>query len=141
MIEDVQALLDRYWIWLRDQMTVRRIDEWTEITTPYLDRHNDCLQICAKRVNGGFLLTDDGYMVDDPEQSGCKIDAKRQALFRTTLNRLGVQVNGHKLEVQATADDFAQRKHNLLQAMLAVNDLFYLTPSVIANLFHEDVVA
>ena len=142
MIAEVQSLLDQYWIWLRDRTTLREIGDWTEITTPYLDRHNDCLQIYAKRVNGGFVLTDDGYILDDLEQSGCKLDSpKRQALFKTTLNGFGIQMNEKALEVHASADNFALRKHNLVQAMLAVNDLFYLASPVVANIFYEDVVA
>lgn len=142
MIQDVQGLIDRYWIWLKDRTKLREIGDWIEITTPYLDRHNDCLQIYAKRANGGFVLTDDGYVLDDLEQSGCRIDSpKRQALFKTTLNGFGVQSDGRTLEIRASADNFALRKHNLVQAMLAVNDLFYLASPTIASLFHEDVVA
>ena len=142
MIGEVQTLLDQYWLWLRDRTSLREVGDWIEITTPYLDRHNDYLQIYAKRVNGGFILTDDGYVLEDLEQSGCKIDsAKRQALFKTTLNGFGVQINEKALEVRASADNFALRKHNLVQAMLAVNDLFYLASPMIASLFCEDVVA
>ena len=144
MISDVQPLLDRYWSWLRDETSLRAVGDWVEITTPYLDRHNDCLQIYAKRDAGGFLLTDDGYTVDDLEQSGCTIDsAKRRTLLRTTLNGFGVvfQEATKAIEVRASADDFALRKHSLLQAMLAVNDLFYLASSTVANLFYEDVIA
>lgn len=141
MMHDVQALLDQYWVWLRDKTNLREVGDWIEITTPYLDRHNDCLQIYAKRANSGFVLTDDGYVLDDLAQSGCKINtARRQALLRMTLNGFGVQVAGNALETRAAADNFAVRKHNLLQAMLAVNDLFYLASSSVANLFYEDVV-
>ena len=52
MIEEVQVLLDRYVAWLKDKSTLRQIDDWVQITTPYLDRHNDYLQIYAKRQNG-----------------------------------------------------------------------------------------
>lgn len=142
MINEVQALLDQYWAWLRDKTTLRQINDWIEITTPYLDRHNDRLQIYAKRRDGGFVLTDDGYVLQDLEQSGCRIDsAKRQALLKMTLNGFGVQVNDQTLEVHASQDNFALRKHNLVQAMLAVNDLFYLASPVVASLFYEDVVA
>ena len=142
MMEEVQALLDQYRVWLRDKTTLRQVDEWIEITTPYLDRHNDCLQIDAKRADGGFVLTDDGYIIEDLEQSGCRIDSgRRRALLDTTLNGFGVQINKTALEVRASSDNFALRKHNLVQAMLAVNDLFYLASSAVASLFHEDVVA
>lgn len=142
MINEVQDLLDQYWAWLRDRTTLRQVADWVEITTPYLDRHNDHIQMYAKRRDGGFVLTDDGYVLQDLQQSGCNIDsAKRQALLKMTLNGFGVQVNDQALEVQASRDNFALRKHNLLQAMLAVNDLFYLASPVIASLFYEDVVA
>ena len=62
MIQDVQELLERYSTWLRNRTHLREIGDHIEITTPYLDRHNDYLQIYAKRANGGFLLTDDGYV-------------------------------------------------------------------------------
>jgi len=142
LIDEVQRLLDQYWAWLKDKTILRQVQDWVEITTPYLDRHNDHIQIYAKRRNGSFVLTDDGYVLQDLEQSGCKIDsAKRQGLLRMTLNGFGVQLNNQALEVHTSPDNFALRKHNLVQAVLAVNDLFYLASPVVASLFYEDVVA
>ena len=141
MIQEISTLLDNYLDWLRDKSTVRQLDDWVEITTPYLDRHNDLLQIYVKKSNSGFVLTDDGYIVEDLEQSGCKLEtSKRQALFRMTLNGFGIQLNGKALEVHASIDNFALKKHNLVQAMLAVNDLFYLAEPMVKSLFYEDVV-
>jgi len=143
MIGEIQALLDQYWIWLRDRTNLREVGDWIEITTPYLDRHNDYLQIYVTRSsNGGFVLTDDGYIVEDLEQSGCRIDGvKRRALLKTILNGFGVRTNDKALEVRASSGDFALRKHDLIQAMLAVGDLFYTASPVVAGLFYEDVVA
>ncbi len=142
MIDEIQSLLDKYAAWLRDKTTLRQVDGWIEITTPYLDRHNDHLQIYAKRMNGNFVLTDDGYILEDLEQSGCKLDsAKRQDLLKMTLNGFGVQLHNRALEVHASPDNFPLRKHNLIQAMLAINDLFYLAAPMVASLFYEDVVA
>ena len=142
MIRDIQRLMDAYHAWLKDKSVLRQIDQWIEITTPYLDRHNDYLQIYAKRANGGFTLTDDGYTIDDLEQSGCKLESrKRQDLLKLTLNGFGVQMDGKALQVHASPDNFALRKHNLVQAMLAVNDMFYLAVPMVASLFYEDVVS
>jgi hypothetical protein len=141
MIQEVQRLLDEYLAWLKDKTSLRQIDDWVEITTPYLDRHNDCIQIYAKRHNGGFVLTDDAYTINDLEQCGCKLDSrKRQDLLKMTLNGFGVQFVDSRLEVHASNDNFALRKHNLVQAMLAVNDMFYLAVPMVASLFYEDVV-
>lgn len=94
-INEAQALLDQYWAWLRDKTTLRQVRDWIEITTPYSDRHDDHLQIYAKRRDGGYLLTDGGYVLADLEQSGCRLDSpERQALLKVTLNGFGVQVTG-----------------------------------------------
>lgn len=141
MIEEVQALLDEYVAWLRDKTVLRELGgEWIEITTPYIDRHNDCLQIYARRDNGAYLLTDDGATIEDLEQSGVSLDSKRrQELLQTTLNGFGIRRDAKALVVRATRDTFALRKHNLVQAMLAVNDLFYVAAPIVTSLFLEDV--
>ena len=142
MIEEVRRLTAQYHYWLRDKTELREIDDWVEITCPFLDRHNDYLQIYVRRSNSGFLLTDDGYTISDLDISGCNLDTpKRQQLLMITLNGFGVNLRNKSLQVTATSHNFALKKHNLLQAMLAVNDLFYLATSVTKSLFYEDVVA
>lgn len=142
MIGDVQKLLDDYVVWLRDKTLSRTVADWVEITSPFLDRHNDYIQIYAKKSNGSYLLTDDGYTIADLAQSGCKLDSpKRQQLLKMTLNGFGVKLNGESLEVQASPENFALRKHNLVQAMLAVNDMFYLAAPMVSSFFYEDVVS
>lgn len=144
MIEEVRALLDEYQAWLRDKTALREIDDWVEITTPYLDRHNDCLQIYATRDGGSWLLSDDGFVISDLEMSGCALDTpKRRALLDLTLGGFGVrrERDGNALTVRASQGNFALQKHSLLQAMLAVNDLFYLATPSVASLFLEDVTS
>ena len=139
MIE-IAELVGRYQAWLRDRTVLRQIREWTEITTPFLDRHNDYIQLYAKKDDGGYVITDDGYTLNDLELSGCSLDSpKRKDILQTTLNGFGVKLDGAILRVQATPDNFPLRKHNLIQAYQAVNDLFYLASPTVKNLFIEDV--
>lgn len=142
MITEVQDLLDRYVQWLKDKTALRQVKDWVEITTPYMDRHNDYLQIYIKRDNGGFVLTDDGYTIGDLLQSGCELESKkRKDLLQLTINGFGVKVENESLCINASADNFALKKHNLVQAMLAVNDLFYLSVPMVTSLFLEDVAS
>lgn len=140
MIDEIHELLNQYQVWLRDKTALRQINDWVEITTPYVDRHNDALQVYAQRTAGGYILTDDSYIIQDLEMSGCDLRTKkRKELLTMTLNGFGVQLNGDALVVQTSPDSFPLKKHNLLQAMLAVNDLFYLASPNVASLFLEDV--
>src|SRR3989339_452859 len=142
MITEIQQLLDKYTAWLRDNTTLREIEDWVEITTPYLDRNNDYIQIYAQKTNGGYTLTDDSYTIEDLQMSGCGIETpKRQELLKLTLNGFGVILNKNALEVHTSRERFALQKHNLVQAILAVNDLFYLAKPMIKSLFLEDVTS
>ena len=142
IIAEIDLLLSEYRLWLKDKTSLREVNgSWVEITTPYLDRHNDALQIYARQENGGYILTDDSYTIHDLESSGCVLASeKRQELLKITLNGFGVKLNRNALEVHTSPENFPARKHNLIQAMLAVTDLFYLAQPVVANLFFEDVV-
>lgn len=139
--QEIERLLDDYRSWLKDKTKLREINgTWVEITTPYLDRHNDALQIYVRSENGGYILTDDSYTLRDLETSGCNLASpKRKDLLAMTLNGFGVKQINDALEVKATAENFPARKHSLVQAMLAVNDLFYLASPLVQSFFIEDV--
>lgn len=140
MINEIENLMEQYLKWLRDRTVLRKIGDGVEITTPYLDRHNDYMQIYVTRQDDGFCITDSGYTLDDLEMSGCSMKStKRQELLRTTLAGFGIKLEDNALEVQTSPKDFSLRKHNLVQAMLAVNDLFYTKHSTVVSLFNENV--
>lgn len=141
-IRDIESLVHGYTKWIRDNTFLRQVhDNWVVITTPYLDRHNDCLQIYVRSIGNNFEMTDDGYIINDLLNSGLSIDSqKRKSLLKSTLAGFGVElVDNEQLLIKSSRDNFAQKKHNLIQAMLSVNDLFYLASPYTANLFLEDV--
>jgi len=142
MKDEIKTLIDEYVKWLKDKTVLKQLkDDWVEITTPHLDRHNDCLQIYARKDQNGYLLTDDGYIINDLTSSGCPLESpKRQELLKMTLAGFGVQLDDDQMIVHATSDNFSLKKHNIIQAMLAVNDLFFLASPYVSSLFYEDVV-
>lgn len=142
MIAEFDDLKERYFSWLKEKTLLQKIDDWVEVTTPFLDRHNDYMQIYVRRSETGYLLSDDGYTISDLEMCGCPLNTpKRQNLLATTLRGFGVQRDAisNELYVNASEASFPLRKHNLIQAMLAVNDLFYLASPYVASFFLEDV--
>jgi hypothetical protein len=96
--------------------------DWVEITTHYLDHNNDYIQIYLKNDDEVYLLTDGGSTITGLIQEGCSLDnPKHQKLLQLTLNGYGITENNGTLQVRATPDDFALRKHSLLQSILAFN--------------------
>ena len=126
MVDEIQKLMEEYWRGLRDRVVLRQVGDVVEITTPYLDRRNDYLQIYIKRQNDEFLITDNGYIIDNLEMSGCQINSpKQRALLQTMLAGFDVRRQDNALEVCASVENFSSRKHNLIQALLSVDNLFY----------------
>ncbi len=141
MIRDIEELLGQYRTWLQQKTALRNLGEWVEITTPFLDRHNDCIQLFARRGDGGWLLSDDGYTIADLETSGLDVrSGKRREILENTLRGFGVSL-GEDNDLTVTASDaqFPFKKHNLIQAMIGVGDLFYLSRSRVVSAFFEDV--
>jgi hypothetical protein len=57
------------------------------------------------------------------------------------LNGLGVRLENNQLLVEASPKNLGQRLHSLVQAMLAVNDMFVMAQPRVASFFFEDVRA
>lgn len=133
-------LVESYVRWLREGLLTRMHGDVCEITTPFLNRHNDCMQIYIKRSGQGFVLTDDSVTLRDLEMGGVDLNTERRKKeLENILNGFGVKVIGDELQVDARADNFAQRKHCLLQAMLAIDDLHVLAQPKVESFFREDV--
>lgn len=137
---ECQKLIDGYVSWLHQGLSVEEVGEACELTTPFLDRHNDYLQVYATRRNGNIILSDDGYILSDLRTSGLEVDTpKRKMVLDSVLKGLGVRAENNQLMVEASASNLGQRLHSLVQAMLAVNDMFVMAQPRVASLFLEDV--
>src|SRR5580692_6040800 len=144
MINPVEKMRDSYLEWLRERITVQSAGSggWFEITTPYLDRHNDWIQIFARQGDdGSWTLSDAGTTIADLETSGVSLDrGRRKAILEEILNGFGVKLNDKDhIHTEATEKSFPQRKHHLIQAILAIGDLFQTSSPNVQSIFLEEV--
>jgi Domain of unknown function DUF1828/Domain of unknown function DUF1829 len=140
--DECQQLVDAYVKWLRRGLSAESVGNACELTTPFLDRHNDHIQIYAVRRNGSIMLSDDGYILSDLRASGLELTtSKRKTVLDTALNGFGVQLDGNRLQIEASPRNLGQRIHALIQAMLVLNDMFVMAQPRVATFFWEDVRA
>lgn len=141
----INNLVDKYIDFIKENISIDKIDDMSyEIETPFLDRRNDCITIYAlfdKSNKNNITLTDNGYTLADLELSGLEFNSqKRKQELQTVLNGFGIQIDKNKnLLINATPETFAYKKHNLIQALLSVNDMFVLAQNKVMNLFFDDV--
>jgi hypothetical protein len=140
MIGNIEKLIEDYWSFLRKRLVYERVEDWVEITTPYLDRHNDYIQIFGRNREGRIVLTDGGETIQDLVQSGVQLNSgKRKRILEDILRGFGVQMENGEVTVEADEKNFALKKHSLIQAILSVNDMFFLSAPSVESLFAEDV--
>ena len=140
-IGECEVIIREYLTWLKTGLSVAKVgDGVCEITTPFLDQHNDHLQIYLFQENGNYVLTDDGYTLSNLEMSGVDLSSpKRQRILKTIIQGFGVSVVKGALRVEAQRSNLPRRKHNLIQTMLAINDMFVMAQAQVLSLFREDV--
>jgi len=139
---ECEQLIESYIQWLRKGLSAEALESACELTTPFLDRHNDHIQVYAVKRDGKIMLSDDGYILSDLRTSGLEASTpKRKAVLEAVLKGFGVRVEENQLVVDASQRNLGQRLHSLVQAMLTVNDMFVMAQPRVATFFWEDVRA
>lgn len=136
-----KRLVDDYLRWLREGYSVEPGEAHVIINTPFLDPHNDEIQIFVETLaDERIRLSDDGYTLADLQDLGLEINTpKREAQLQQILNGFGVKLEDREIVITASPSDFPQRKHSLLQAILAVHDLAVMGQAQVLSFFEEDV--
>lgn len=138
-----ETLVARYGDWLRLGLSAQELDDGCRLTTPFLDRHRNLIQVYVDRLaNGNLLLSDDGHVMRDLQVSGFELEGeRRQEILETTLRSFGIRLHEKELSVETTEDEFPRKKHDLVQAMLAIGDLIVVAQPTVATMFVEDVAS
>ena len=139
---DIQKMINDYANWLKSEITFNSYGEFIELTTPYLDRFNDYLQIYVKQDESGKItLSDDGYIIGNLLSSGISFrsGSKRKWLLDKTIRNYSLQLVDNAITVVASSQDFPQKKHSMVQAMLAIDDMYEVSPENVKNFFVEDI--
>ena len=132
--------IENYLSWIRSKSSQKTIGDFEEITTPFIDSHNDQIQFYVSRSSNGFTLTDDGYTLSDLEMCGCDIKSKKRKEFIVQIaESLGVSIKDGAIVTEATETDIACKQHMMIQAMLKISDMFLTSSSRVKGLFFEEV--
>ncbi len=137
----MKDLIESYISWLKQKINYKEINGYYEVTTPFVNHINDYIQFYLKRDEKDHIyMTDDGETLDNLEMAGVDINSPaRKKEFDSILNGFGVVLKGNELMTMATPQTFPMRKHNYMQALMAVDDLFVLASPKVESFFLEDI--
>jgi len=139
----IDDAINSYYTFLKENTSVFKDtdSEWVVISTPFLGMFNDSIDIYCKETNGTITMSDDGKTLSDLDLVGAGItrSPKRKEIVEKILLNYGVKTDGEELIVTATMKDFAQKKHNLVSAILEIADMYMLAKQTVMSVFREDV--
>lgn len=138
---EIQNLIDEYINFIKKGISFRRLERGYEITTPFLNDCNDHIQIYVDEIEEGrILLSDGGDTLSYLEDMGVFFKSTRKTMIENAVRSYGVEISKDRcLTIKASARDFPQKKHNLIQAILKVNDMEYTQRTNVASIFADDI--
>ena len=139
----IENSITDYYKWLRDRAKVRTdiATGWSVMSTPFLGAYNDPLEIYLRKNGDEIEMSDDGVTFENLNQLGVNISrsTKKKEWVEYILRNYGVVIENKELRSVANIENFPQKKHGLLCAMLEISEMEALAQNNVATIFKEDV--
>lgn len=139
----VNSLINDYYIWLKSKTVIISDEktEWVAIQTPFIGLFNDTIEMYAQKKENKIILSDNGETFHNLDLVGSSLNrtGERRNIAERILLNYGVQLKETELIAETTEQNFAQKKHNFLSAIMELNDLYVLSKSSVSSIFKEDV--
>ncbi len=137
------TLISDYYTWLKSKTVIipDQRTEWVAIQTPFIGLFNDVIEMYARKKEDKITLSDNGetfHNLDLVGTSLSRVGERRNIAERILLN-YGIQCKDDELITETTEQNFSQKKHNFLSAIIELNDLYVLSKSNVLSIFKEDV--
>lgn len=137
-------LNDSYRKWLKkDGVVFSDIDDdnYVSISTSFLDSNFDNITLYARIIDKNRIeLSDFGNTLFELEEAGVCLNKRSKTtwnLFQEALNNFGVKQKDDALIIETSLNKFPIAKSRLLQAILRINDLRYLSKTNIQSSFND----
>lgn len=139
----VNTYVDDYYNWLKKKTFIQKDTntDWFVINTPFLGAFNDSIEIYAQKKENQLVLSDNGETLSNLELQGLYFQGskKRKDLLDSILLNYGIKNTNDELIIESNLEKFSQAKHNILSAIIEINDLYVLSKQNVSSIFKEDV--
>lgn len=138
------TLKNSYYDWLTENIIFEDISNgYISISTPFLDTNYDNINLFANFIDKERITVSDfGYTIFNLEELGININKRNKtvwSIFEATLNNFGIDNDKGNLSITTTVDRFPVAKNRMLNAIMRLNDLVYLSKNNVVSSFNDQV--
>lgn len=137
---NADSLKNIYLNWVKQADFIDLKNSWVEIKTPFTDFTGSFISLFAKKQGDIYILTDYGNILNELEMHSI-INKSRLGLLNKILSSQHCSIGENNdicIKFQNICD-FPKYKHQLIQAIINVSDLFLTSKASVENLFTFDV--
>ena len=143
MQQDVNRLLDEYLSWYQKRYSIKELRNAHEIVTPFVNHLNDRISLFVELLeNGKIKISDDGVTLDELIMFGINIKTTaRKKILDDILRNFDLSISdGIIFTTAQNANEFSQKKHNILQGILRAYDILFTSRESSTSIFKEEVL-
>ncbi len=138
--EEIEKLIHDFAKWVKDETQIEIKGDYAVIDTPFMDPLNDLIQLYLKKRDGdSWVLSDMGHTLQNLKLMEVKID-RVYPIIQEIRRINGVQLEDGEILTEFKTKDFAQKKFDLLNAIIHISDLYELRSSGRINIFKQIVL-
>lgn len=141
-MENAALLENAYYKWLKNELVFSEIEDgYVSISSPFVDTNFDNINLYAKFLNKDNIeVSDFGYTIFNLEEAGIHLDKRSKVAWRiynTALTDYGITREGENLLIRTSIDNFPIAKNRLIQAIMRINDIAYLSKGNVKEAFND----
>lgn len=144
MTSEIKQLKDSYYAWVTKEIQFSEVGNtgYIAVNTPFVDSMFDNINIYVRFLDETTIeLSDWGYTLFNLSDSGVSLAKNAKTTWRILnqiLNDFGVLLDDkNTLLLKAPLNKFPVAKNRLLQAIMRINDIRFLTKNNIKNSFND----
>lgn len=130
-MENLKDFAKNYLNFLRSNLSVKKIETVYEIVLPFEDHAGDSI-VCYvddKKENGMFLVSDDGYIINNLIDTGMNIGKK--SIRRKTIEQIcmlsGVSLSDdNEMTILSSEEDLPSKVHQFAMTMLQIDSMYLM---------------
>lgn len=144
MLINAALLENSYYKWLKKELIFKDFENgYVSISTPFVDTNFDNINLYAQEIGSNRIeLSDFGFTISNLEDSGINLDKRSKVtrrIFLQALNDFGIKLEDEALLIRTSTDKFPVAKNRLLQCIMRINDIIYLSKGNVKAAFNDIV--
>lgn len=143
-MRNASLLENAYYKWLKKDLIFSDIEnDYISISSPFVDTNFDNINLYAKFIDKNKIVVSDfGYTIFNLEEAGIRLNKRSKVawrIFDTAITDFGITREGDSLLIRTSLEKFPLAKSRLLQAIMRINDIVYLSKGNVKEAFNDIV--